>query len=230
MKFLDKDIRIPLACSLHEIGRLIGPELLKEHLFPCLDNILKDGCDELKLGSISHLTEFVEIFNSEIRENLIDVFLVLQRDPKKWRIRQSIASQIGRLSRIYTSEVVFQYIVPIAFKLCSDPVSEVKQEACKNIGALVDILKDEPNHLFVVVESIKGFAYSGRFNQRQSFIDMISPLVGYREIFEREIVPCLELLCGDKVEVVRVVLARFVGGLTQQVKETLPIKALSERL
>jgi len=102
MKFLDKDIRIPLACSLHEIGRIIGPELSKEHLFPCLDNILKDGCDELKLGSISHLTEFVEIFNSEIRENLIDVFLVLQRDPRKWRIRQSIASQIGRLSRIYT--------------------------------------------------------------------------------------------------------------------------------
>ena len=67
MKFLDKDIRIPLACSLHEIGRIIGPELSKDHLFPCLDNILKDGCDELKLGSISHLTEFVEIFNSEIR-------------------------------------------------------------------------------------------------------------------------------------------------------------------
>lgn len=29
MKFLDKDVRIPLACSLHEIGRIIGPELSK---------------------------------------------------------------------------------------------------------------------------------------------------------------------------------------------------------
>lgn len=113
------------------------------------------------------------------------MFLVLQRDPRKWRIRQSIASQIGRLSKIYTPEVVFQYIVPIAFKLCSDPVSEVRQEACKNIGSLVDILKSDKNHLYVVVESIKGFAYSGRFNQRQSFIDMIPPLVGYRETFEK---------------------------------------------
>lgn len=230
MKFLDKDIRFPLACSLHEIGRIIGPELSKEHLFPCLDHILKDGCDELKLGSISHLTEFVEIFNSEIRENLIDVFLVLQRDPRKWRIRQSIASQIGRLSRIYTRDVVFQYIVPIAFKLCSDPVSEVRQEACKNIGALVDILKDEPNHLFVVTESIKGFAYSGRFNQRQSFIDMLPPLIAYREIFEKEIVPCLDFLCSDKVTVVRVVLAQFLASLPQDTKDTPSLRALREKL
>jgi len=122
--------------------------------------------------------------------------------------------------------VVFQYIVPIAFKLCSDPVSEVRYEACKNIGSLVEILKDDPNHLFVVVESIKGFAYSGRFNQRQSFIDMVPRLVAYRELFEKEIVPCLEALCSDKVAVVRVVLARLVAGFPQPIKGTLLVKAL----
>lgn len=67
LKFADKDIKAPLVFSLHEIGRMIGPDLAKEHLFPCLDNILRDGTDYLKLGSISHLTEFVAIFNSEIK-------------------------------------------------------------------------------------------------------------------------------------------------------------------
>ena len=123
LKFLDKDVRLPLAFSLHEIGKIIGADQTKQYLFPCLDNILKDGSDQLKLGSISHLSEFVELFNSEVRENLIDVFLVLQKDPRKWRIRHSIASQIGNLSKIYSPQVVFQYIVPIAFKLCCDPVS-----------------------------------------------------------------------------------------------------------
>jgi hypothetical protein len=75
------------------------------------------------------------------------------------------------------------------------------------------MLKDESHLLFVVIESIKGFAYSGRFNQRQSFLDMIVPIPRYRDIFNTEIVPCLENLSDDKVPVVRVILARFVGSL-----------------
>jgi serine/threonine-protein phosphatase 4 regulatory subunit 1 len=142
---------------------------------------------------------------------------VLQRDPRKWRIRQSIASQLGQLAHIYSSDVVFQYIVPIAFKLCSDPVSDVRSQACKNIGSLVEILKVEPSQLFVVVESIKGFAYSGKYNQRQSFIDMISNIVKYNDVWEAEIIPCLEKLTEDKVVVVRIVLANFIGKLGNQI-------------
>jgi serine/threonine-protein phosphatase 4 regulatory subunit 1 len=33
LKFTDQEVRAPLAFSLHEIGRLIGPEEAKEHLF-----------------------------------------------------------------------------------------------------------------------------------------------------------------------------------------------------
>lgn len=104
------------------------------------------------------------------------MFLVLQKDPRKWRIRHSIASQIGFLAKIYTPQVVFQYIVPIGLKLCSDPVAEVRQEACKNIATLIDILKDDANHLFVVIELLKGYAFSGKFSQRQSFLQMIAPI------------------------------------------------------
>jgi serine/threonine-protein phosphatase 4 regulatory subunit 1 len=56
-------------------------------MFTALDNILKDNSDLLKLTAISHLSEFVELFEKTTRENLIDVFLVLQKDPKKWRVR-----------------------------------------------------------------------------------------------------------------------------------------------
>jgi hypothetical protein len=65
----------------------------------------------------------------------------------------------------------------------------------------------------VVVESIKGFAYSGRWNQRQSFIDMLGGLVRFERVWEQEIVGCMELLAGDRVVAVRVVLAGFVGAL-----------------
>ena len=92
---------MPLASSLHEISRIIGAEMSKEHMFTALDNILKDPSDALKLSAISHLSEFVELFEKNTRENLIDVFLVLQKDPKKWRVRYEIAHQLNTLSKIY---------------------------------------------------------------------------------------------------------------------------------
>lgn len=92
---------MPLASSLHEVSRIIGAELSKEYMFGALDTILKDNSDVLKLSAISHLSEFVELFEKSTRENLIDVFLVLQKDPKKWRVRFEIARQLNTLSRIY---------------------------------------------------------------------------------------------------------------------------------
>lgn len=47
---------MPIASSLHEISRIIGPELSKEYMFAALDNILKDNSDLLKLTAISHLS------------------------------------------------------------------------------------------------------------------------------------------------------------------------------
>ena len=98
-------------------------------MFTALDNILQSGSDLIKLTAISHLSEFVELFEKSTRENLIDVFLVLQKDPKKWRIRLQIASQLNTLSKIYETETVFKYIFPISLKLCNDSVSEVRQTA-----------------------------------------------------------------------------------------------------
>ena len=114
---------MPIACSLHEIARIIGPEDSKETIFQALDYILKEHSDKLKLSAIEHLSEFVELFDKMTQENLIDVFLVLQKDPKKWRIRHSIAHQLAKLSKIYDPEINFKYIIPIALKLCNDGVS-----------------------------------------------------------------------------------------------------------
>lgn len=102
-------------------------------MFTALDTILKDKSDSLKLDAIDHLSDFVRLFDTVTRENLIDVFLVLQKDPKKWRVRYSIAHQLKDLSMIYDTETVFKYIFPISLKLCNDNVSEVRMEAARQI-------------------------------------------------------------------------------------------------
>lgn len=76
---------------MHEIAKTLGEEKAEKDLFNILDSILKDPNDEVKYGAISHLAEFMKIFDSQKRENFLDVFLILQKDPKKWRIRELIA-------------------------------------------------------------------------------------------------------------------------------------------
>jgi hypothetical protein len=39
------------------------------------------------LAVVKRFTDFMGIFDKTTRENLIDFFLVIQNDPKKWRVR-----------------------------------------------------------------------------------------------------------------------------------------------
>lgn len=72
------------------------------------------------MGAIQHLSEIMQVLDEQKREELIDLFLALQKDQKKWRVRESIACQLSTLASIYDIGIVFSYIVPIAFKLCAD--------------------------------------------------------------------------------------------------------------
>ena len=49
-------------------------------MFSVLESMLKDQYDGVKYGVISHLAEFLEIFDHGKREDLVDIFLNLQRD------------------------------------------------------------------------------------------------------------------------------------------------------
>jgi len=72
---------------------------------------------------------------------LIGVFEEFQKDQKKWRIRESIAKQLGNLLEIYPPLTIFQYIVPLLFKFCSDSVSIVREEAADKVGDFVQKFK-----------------------------------------------------------------------------------------
>ncbi len=86
----------------------------------------------------------MKILDEHKRIELIDIFLFLQKDQKKWRVRESIAQQLTTLSTIYDLGTVFTYIIPMAFKLCTDSVSIVRDEAASKIGDIVKLFSMNP--------------------------------------------------------------------------------------
>lgn len=77
------------------------------------------------------------MLSPEKRESLIGVFEEFQKDQKKWRIRECIGKQLGRLLEIYSPETIFEYMVPILLKFCSDSVSIVREEAAGKVGDFI---------------------------------------------------------------------------------------------
>lgn len=111
--------------------------MAQKSLFKIVDRLLNEETEEIKLAVVSIFSEFVAIFDANNRETLIDFFLVLQKDPKKWRIRYEMTRQLGSLAVLYSSEVNSQYIFPINLKLCNDSHSLVREEAALHVHEVV---------------------------------------------------------------------------------------------
>lgn len=64
--------------------------------------------------------------------------------------------------------MIFQVLVPISLKFCNDVVYKVRKAAAKRMHLVIERLEAQidDEYLTCVMENIKTFAKSHRFNQR----------------------------------------------------------------
>lgn len=221
-------IRKPLACALHEIAKIIGEEHTEKDLLSALESFLKDPNDEIKYGALQSLALFLQVFSVEKRENMVDIFVQLQKDQKKWRIRELIARQIDKLTLIFSPKITFEIIAPISFKLCNDPVSFVREEAARKIYSILKALSDA-NEAYrdSIIENVKGFSQSNRFTNRQSFIAMCEKIMKDADLFINHFLVDFAPLAQDKVANVRIAVAK---ALEKAFKKDRPVRHREEIL
>ncbi|CAD8054054.1 unnamed protein product [Paramecium primaurelia] len=209
----NKGVRKVLAENLYIIAKSCGPRYAEKDLVIILDSFLKDLNDEVKYAAAKNLWEFIKIFDEEKRDNLLDVVLIIQRDQKKWRIRHLIAKQIKHLVPLYSVDNIFQIIVPITLKLCNDIVAVVRKQAAKEMHSILLSLntEDETSQIYYqcLIENIKAYGISHRFNQRQAFAYMCSKLITLKE-FESTFLEQFVSLSLDPVKNVRITVALIV--------------------
>jgi len=213
----DPKIRKPLACSLHHIAKIIGEEDAEKHLLPALESFLEDSNDDIKYGVLENLALFFKVFKAGKREDMIDILINLQKDQKKWRVRELIAKQIENFTLLFPPEVNFTIISPIIFKLVDDPVACVRVEAAKKIyGLLKSLYGSEAAYKASIIEHIKGFSVSNRYPTRQAYILMCDKIMKDEEIFKAHFLESFLELASDKVSNVRVSVAKTLLHLYQE--------------
>lgn len=131
-------IRRSLACSLHEIAKILGPELADRDLSMAFSDCLMAE-DEVKEGVIGHVVEFISCLSPKFRSAALrDLFAAwsdLERS-SNWRLRDSLAGQLPALCEIAEGKDLIGCLIPLTVKACTDGVSTIRESGVMSFPTL----------------------------------------------------------------------------------------------
>jgi serine/threonine-protein phosphatase 4 regulatory subunit 1 len=232
-------VRRSLACSLHEISRIVGREVSERVLCPAFELFLRD-LDEVKIGVISNVAIFLQNLSLSKRESYVPTICSLPEQTDNWRIRARVSEQLGQIAMLVSVGCVKQVICKVAQEFFDDPYACVRKQAVISAGLLMKRLlppvtpsttttnnnnnnnsqeeyyrTDDEVERREAYEEFLAFLHGmarGAHHRRLAFIFACTTL--YREIpsdvFIAQFVPELTTLARDKVPNIRLAVARFL--------------------
>lgn len=91
-KFNDPRIKKTLAHSIHELAKILGPEITEEDLLPSLERFLKESMNEVKVGALKNLDIFLVELSPEKRVPFIKCIVdTYSESSNDWRTKLVIA-------------------------------------------------------------------------------------------------------------------------------------------
>lgn len=141
-KLLAKDVQLKvrwtLASSLHQMALILGPEHTSRDLLPIFMSFMKD-LEEVRFGVLQNLSSILPFFNRieqiAILPRIAD-FLNME-NPRNWRFRYTLAEQVMGISSLYCPADIKECLLPIAYTLLKDKVSEVRLSAIRLMSNLL---------------------------------------------------------------------------------------------
>ncbi|KAG0229614.1 hypothetical protein BGW42_001448 [Actinomortierella wolfii] len=131
-------IRRSLACSLHEVARILGPELADRDLAVAFADCLVAE-DEVKEGVLGRVVEFISCLSPPYRtravRDLTGAWYELVKS-SNWRLRDSLAGQLPGLCEILDAKTLKQDLLPLAVLACTDGVSTIRESGVMSFPAL----------------------------------------------------------------------------------------------
>lgn len=215
---VQRKVRKPLAHALHELARILGPEISEVDLVPAFDIFIHD-VDEVKSGVVKGLSSFLGALSPASREMFLPVLddILKASMPHNWRCRRMLAAQIGQLSTLFSAAATHEVVTPLALALLSDPVFVVREEAAAGLPALLNRLGQvDAGMQGEVIEKLLQYKDSRCYRDRLLFIHVCAAVSASCDVnlFRRHFVHPFLLSAGDSVRNVRVALAEQLKRYT----------------
>ncbi|KRY27509.1 Serine/threonine-protein phosphatase 4 regulatory subunit 1, partial [Trichinella spiralis] len=236
-------IRRTLACSMHVLAMILGPEISEVDLVPIFIRLMRDDMDSVRMGALEHLYEFIlQLELSGRRPVVANLSAFLESSsPTNWRFRQQFVDQLTLVCSLCTLDDVNRYLSPISLTLAIDKVAEVRERAFKLIARVLSYLYKEEKAVDgeitlgdqLAVDVVKSFGKSLQWRRRQSYCKIVGYVLSEPSIslddFKRLFLATFVELLSDKIPHVRISGSRiysnnaaiFAGMLTEEEKQRL---------
>jgi len=232
-------VRKSLAHSLHEIARIVGRDITEKHLTTAFDLFLRD-LDEVKIGVVNNIAEFVEVLGEDQREEYIPLIYNLPNETDNWRLRNIIAKKLGKLATLVKPATCRKYIAELGIKLLEDSVADVRSSSYKSAGYILKRLyQGDASDKTDFLKYLTTLPSHQSYQTRQMFVYIAQAIAELEaedpslKIFTESFMDPLVRLGDDPVPNVRLAVAKVVSETLvhfSQFKNTGKVQPLKEKL
>jgi serine/threonine-protein phosphatase 4 regulatory subunit 1 len=207
----DENIILPLASSLGEIAKILGPELTESDLLEFVDKFYKYS-GEIKMKILSILPDIIRNISSNKKNQYLEnIKIMIGNRDDKWRKRLNYSKIIGKFNNTYSDSIIYKRVFPIAINFCFDDVNQVRiKSAGHNSRIILQLISGDTEYKDKTLKIIQSFARSINYSYRQLFILMCKHIFEKKDVWEKDISPLLVDLAYDKIINVRISLAKFI--------------------
>ncbi len=207
----DENIKLPLASSLGEISKILGPDLTESDLLEFVDNFYKNS-GEIKMKILSILPDIIRNISSNKKNQYLEnIKIMIGHKNDKWRKRLNYSKIIGKFNNTYSNAIIYKRVFPIAINFCFDDVNQVRiKSAGHNSRLILQLISNDDEYKEKTLKIIYSFARSINYSYRQLFILMCKHIFENKEVWEKNISNLLLDLAYDKIINVRITLAKFI--------------------
>ncbi|KAJ1925571.1 hypothetical protein GGI16_000134 [Coemansia sp. S142-1] len=217
------DARQTLACSLHEVARMVqGQAAAAADLESVLCLFLIDA-PLIKMGAIRRLGDTLTWLPAPSRARCLPMIMqVFKHDGSQWRTRELMATQLVHLCHLFAPAVVVGSLLPQAVEWAHDPVAGVRAAVAPAFPVVFELTKLDPLAQVRFFETVISFSHAASFRGRLFFVEICAALLAHDQDpdadpvdFDQFFLPSLAALASDRVVNVRIALARLVRRMLE---------------
>ncbi|KAJ2885353.1 hypothetical protein H4R27_001433, partial [Coemansia aciculifera] len=217
------DARQTLACSLHEVARMVqGQAAAAADLESVLCLFLIDA-PLIKMGAIRRLGDTLTWLPAPSRARCLPMIMqVFKHDGAQWRTRELMATQLVHLCHLFAPAVVVGSLLPQAVEWAHDPVAGVRAAVAPAFPVVFELTKLDPLAQVRFFETVISFSHAASFRGRLFFVEICAALLAHDQDpdadpvdFDQFFLPSLAALASDRVVNVRIALARLVRRMLE---------------
>ncbi|KAJ2347058.1 hypothetical protein GGF43_004845 [Coemansia sp. RSA 2618] len=201
------DARQTLACSLHEVARILASNnaytlaasarlasnrisangvhsanpmsSYSADLEGVLCLFLIDGA-EIKMGVLGHLGDTLTWLTPASRVRCLPMIMqVFKHDGKQWRTRELMAAQLVKLCHLFPASIVVGSLLPQAVAWAHDPVAGVRAAVAPAFPIVFELTKLDPSTQVRFFETVISFSHAASFRGRLFFVEICAALLAH---------------------------------------------------